>query len=273
MSDYRQQINSALGSSTTCVSCPAPCGVGTTIPGGSLGYYNLDFDAGSDASSTGAIVIYFNPYGFPDGIRVLYDNVYYNTVTNNTEGRIQTSSGVAGAFTILGLKPVACMPTLPNQTTYNSFDGFTNNAWDPATPSTKTINIASADYVGGGSNKYSTLIIPKPSAAPSIVSIQVLGVCSQTNWAAEVSCPAALPSFSASTIANTNTCNTTQNTPVYFAQNYGDTNTAPIIGNFVFTDENGATPLNNTSTSQYYIIGTNAFEVVKGVVVSSNPCT
>ncbi len=272
MSDYRQQINSALGSETTCASCPAPCGVGATIPAGSTGYYNLDFDAGSTASDTGAIIVYFNPQIVPDGIRVLYDNVYYNTVTNNTEGRIQTPSGVTGAFTILGNPSDSCMPaSYPNTQDYAFFDGITNGAWNN-TGDVESITINSGDYIGGGVSQFNTLVIPKTSATPSIVSIQVLGHCS-TGWNVEVSCPAALPSFLASTIANTDACNPTQNTPVYFVRNYGDTNAAPIIGNFVFTDENGATPLNNTGVSQYYIIGTNAFEVVKGVVVSSNTCT
>jgi hypothetical protein len=272
--NYRQQTIGNLGATTSCPTCgppPQTCGGSTNIPGGSSGYYNLDFDAGNTASDTGAIIVYFNPQGIPDGIRVLYDSVYYNTVTNSS-GRIQTPSGVTGAFTILGNAGNTCMPSAyPNTQSYTFYDGIVSGAWNN-TGTTQSITINQGDYIGGGANQYSTLVIPKTSATPSIVSIQVLGHCA-TAWNVEVSCPAALPSVLASTAQSTDACNSTQSTSVYFAKNYNDTNTAPIVGNFVFTDENGATPLNNTSTVYYYITGTIAFSVLNGVVVSSAQCT
>tara|TARA_R110000851_G_scaffold324578_1_gene491981 strand:+ start:527 stop:1348 length:822 start_codon:yes stop_codon:yes gene_type:complete len=273
MPDYRQQTSGSLLTSTACPSCPSPCGVGVTIPNGNQGYYNLDFDAGSTASDTGAVVVYFNPIGVPDGIRVLYNGVYYNTVTNNTDGRIQSTSGVADAFTILGDPANTCVPSTPNTTVYDSFDGFSGGSWNTASPATKSITINTGDDVRGGKSQFNTLIIPKTSASPSIVSIQVLGPCSGTGWGVQVACPSALPSVLASAPQSTDACQSTQNTSVYFAVNYFDTNTVPIVGNFVFTDENGATPLNNTSTVQYYITGTIAFSVLNGVVVSSSTCT
>ena len=273
MANYRQQTVSSLGLVASCSSCAEPCGVGVTIPSGQQGYYNVDFDAGETASDTGAIIIYFNPQSVPDGIRVLYDSVYYNTVTNNTEGRIQSTSGVSDAFTILGSAGSTCVPSTPNTTTYNYYNGFTGSTWNAGSPATQSITINSGDDVRGGASQYSTLVIPKTSATPNIVSIQVLGPCSGTAWNVSVSCPAALSSVLASTQQSTDACQSTQNTSVYFAKNYNDTNTTPIVGNFVFTDENGATPLNNTSTVYYYITGNIAFSVLNGVVVSSATCT
>ena len=263
--------NGVVISSATCTSAAEPCGSGLTIPSGQTGYYNLDFDAGGTASDTGAIIIYFNPQSIPDGIRVLYDNVFYNTVTNNNEGRIQSTSGVTGAFTILGSSTDTCVPSTPNTSSYTFFDGIVNGAWNN-TGTTQNITINTGDDVRGGQSQYSTLVVPKPNATPNIVSIQVLGACSSTGWNVQVSCPAALPSVLASGPGATDTCQTTQNTSVYFAKNYNDTNTAPIVGNFVFTDENGATPLNNTSTVKYYTTGTIALSVLNGVVVSSAQC-
>ena len=269
---YRQITGSVLGAVTTCPSCAEPCGTSITIPSGAQGYYNLDFDAGGTASDVGAIVVYFNPASIPDGIRVLYDNVFYNTLTNNTDGRIQTTSGVTGAFTIVGNASDTCVPSAPNTSSYTFFDGIVGGAWNN-TGTTQSITINTGDFVGGGVSQYSTLVIPKTTATPNIVSIQVLGPCSSTAWNVQVSCPANLPSVLASTAQSTDACQSTQNTSVYFAKNYNDTNTAPIVGNFVFTDENGATPLNNTSTVQYYITGTIAFSVLNGVVVSSGTCS
>jgi hypothetical protein len=273
MPDYRQQSAGSLLASAACPSCPSPCGVGVTIPSGNQGYYNLDFDAGSTAGDTGAIVVYFNPMGVPDGIRVLYDGIYYNTVTNNTDGRIQSTSGVADAFTILGDPASTCVPATPNTNVYNSYDGFSGGSWNTASPATKSITINTGDDVRGGQNKFNTLIIPKTSASPKIVSIQALGPCAGTAWDVEVTCPAALPNVSASGPGSTDACQPTQNTPLYFAKNYNDANTTPIVGNFVFTDENGATYLNNVATIKYYIVGTIALGVQNGVVVSSGACT
>ena len=270
---YRRQLNGLLGPSSLCEICVEPCGVGISPPQGDKGYYNLDFDAGGTVNDTGAIVIYFNPFGFPDGIRVLYDNVYYNTVTNNTDGRIQSTSGVADAFTILGSPTNTCVPSTPNTTSYIFYNGFTGSNWNTGTPTPQSITINVGDDVRGGANQFSTLVVPKPNASPNVVSLQVLGVCDDTAWNVEVSCPVALPSVLASGPGATDACQATQNIPVYFAQNYNDTNTAPIVGNFVFTDENGVTPLNNTSTVYYYITGTIAFSVLNGVVVSSGQCT
>lgn len=268
---FRQQASGSLLAATGCAACAEPCGTSITIPSGAQGYYNLDFDAGSTASDTGAIIVYFNPQSVPDGIRVLYDSVYYNTVTNSS-GRIQTPSGVTDAFTILGNTGNTCMPSsYPNTQSYTFYDGIVSGAWNN-TGTTQSITINQGDYIGGGANQYSTLVIPKTSATPNVVSIQVLGHCA-TAWNVLVSCPAALPSVLASTAQSTDACNSTQSTYVYFAKNYNDTNTAPIVGNFVFTDENGATPLNNTSTVQYYITGTIAFSVLNGVVVSSGTCS
>ncbi len=272
----RHQLNGVLLIAQACKTCvpPAePCGVGVTIPSGQQGYYNVDFDAGETVSDTGAIIIYFNPQSVPDGIRVLYDSIYYNTVTNNTEGRIQSTSGVSDAFTILGSSGSTCVPSTPNTTTYNYYNGFTGSTWNAGSPATQSITINSGDDVRGGASQYNTLVIPKTSATPNIVSIQVLGPCSGTAWNVQVSCPSALPSVLASAPQSTDACQSTQNTYVYFAKNYNDTNTVPNVGNFVFTDENGATPLNNTSTVQYYITGTIAFSVLNGVVVSSGTCT
>ena len=272
---YRRQLNGLLGPSVPCESCsPAaePCGVGTTIPSGQTGYYNLDFDTGGTPSDTGAVVVYFNPASIPDGVRVLYNNNYYNTLTNNTDGRIQSTSGVSDAFTMLGSSTDTCVPSTPDTRAYTFFNGIVSGAWNN-TGTTQNITINTGDDVRGGQSQFSTLVIPKPNATPNIISIQILGPCASTAWTAEVSCPGTLPGVLASGPGLTDDCQSTQNTSVYFAQNYNDINTAPIVGNFVFLDGDGVTPLNNTSTVQYYITGTIAFSVLNGVVVSSTTCT
>lgn len=275
MSNYRQQLSGILSAVTVCPACPPPpqtCGSVTSIPSGSQGYYNLDFDAGTTASDIGAVIVYFNPVNVPDGIRVEHDGAYYNTVTNNTSGRIQTTSGFSDSFTILGNPSDSCMPSsYPSTTSYDFFNGILNGAWNN-TGTQQSITIQTGDYQGGGTNMWNTLVIPKTSQAVGTVSIQVLGHCA-TGWNVEVNCPVALPSVLASAPGATNLCQATQTTPMYFARNQGDSNTVPGLYNFVFSDENGANPLNPTATPQFYISGSTAYEVVEGVVVSSVTCT
>ena len=273
MANYRKQTAVELEVYTGCAACPPPpiaCGSGVNPPGGSTGLYNLTFDAGQTVSDVGAIVIYFNPAGIPDGIRVLYDGVYYNAVSSPTTGRIQSSSGVSDAFTFLGTVGNTCIPTLPNTTTYNYFDGFTGSTWDPGTPSTQSVTINVGDAPLGGANQYSTLVIPKTSAAPSIVTIQVLGPCSSTAWGIEVDCPITLPSFTASVnIAGSTSC-TAAATTYYFAQHRLATNTTPIVTSWVFSNSNGSTVLTD---GNYVMSDNNVITVVSGVVTVVTACS
>lgn len=275
MPNYRQQLLGSLLASAACPACPAPpqpCGAVSSIPTGNQGYYNLDFDAGVTASDIGAVVVYFDPMSVPDGIRVEYDGTYYNAVTNNTSGRIQTTSSPADSFTVLGDASDGCLPgSYPNTTSYDFYNGITNGAWYD-TGTQQSITLEAGDIQGGGSDVFNTLVIPKTNQAVGIISIQVLGHC-PTGWNVEVNCPAALPSVIASAPGATNACNNTQNTPMYFARNSGDNNTSPGLYNFVFSDENGVNPLNPTATPQFYISAGQAYEVVNGVVVSSSTCT
>jgi hypothetical protein len=275
MPDYRQQTSGVLNAEAACTSCAQPCGGSGSIPSGDQGYYNLDFDAGATASDIGAVIIYFNPISVPDGIRVQYDGSFYNATTNNSSGRIQTPSGVTGAFTILGSPSNSCMPSsYPHTQDYNFYDGLTSGnppAWNN-TGTQQSITINAGDYIGGGASMWNTLVIPKTSQSENIVSIQVLGHCS-TGWSVEVECPAALPFVNASVEQATTACEPTQNTPMYFARNNNDSNNVPGLYNFVFSDENGANPLNPTSTSKFYISAGKAYEVKEGVVISSVSCT
>jgi len=272
MANYRKKLGSTLDIEAPCPSCgPAPesCGSGITPPTGAVGIYNLDFSTGNTPSDVGAILVYFNPRSVPDGIRVLYDGTYYNAVSAPVGGRIQSTSGVSDAFTLLGITN-ACVPSpLPNTTTYNFFNGFTGGSWDPGTPSTQSVTINAGDDQYGGNSMFSTLVIPKTNPTPSVVSVQVLGPCSGTLWDISVTCPTALPSFLASVIQGGTICNTTTET-YYFAQHNGGVNTIPIVTNWVFSDANGQTVLPD---GNYNIINNNIMTVVSGVVTAIQACT
>jgi hypothetical protein len=264
----REQSSGLLLPQNDCPSCGIACGSLVNPPTGGQGLYQLQFEAGSTPSDVGAIVIYFNPQSVPDGIRVLYDSVYYNALASPTDGYRKSTSGVADAFTILGSPSNTCIPTLPDTSSYTFYNGFTGGSWDVGSPSPQDVTINSGDDVRGGTSEYSTLVIPKTAATPSTVTVQVLGPCSGTAWSIEVACPVALDSFQGKSITGTD-C-TTADTTYYFAVNRGGTNTYPVVNNWVFSDENGQNVL---ADGNYFMDDNTVITVANGVVTAVVSCT
>jgi hypothetical protein len=90
---------------------------------------------------------------------------------------------------------------------------------------------------------------------------------------AGISCtPSSLTAFNTSVGNTTDNCSSTQVTPLYFQVVPPATNQSPLIGDAVFSDQNG-TILNNTTTTMYYISSLTAYGVNQGLVVSIAPCT
>jgi hypothetical protein len=275
-SEYRYQLNGLLGPLVVCESCddPAPnpiaCGSGIVIPQSSAGLYELNFSAGS---TTGAISILFQPQDVPDGIRVLYNGVYYNRLSTPLDGNRQSTSGVADAFTVLGL-PAAQGPcsVAPQTYTLNYYNGLNQSpaSWIPGTPTTKTITTNTGDDVLGGANpQYNLLIIPKTSATPSNVKIEVLGTCPTTQFNLEVACPANLPSFQGKSIASGTGC-TTANATYYFGRFRYQVNTYPELNNPIFNDVNGEF---RVLDGNYYMDNSQVITVTNGVVSSIVACS
>ena len=265
---YRTQLNGLLGPLFECETCGIPCGGTLNPPAGATGLYQLDISVGSTSNDTGAILVYFNPQSVPDGIRVLYDGVYYNRLSSPTDGNRQSTSGVADAFTILGNPANNCVPNAPNTSNYNFFDGYDNTGWLAGTPSPQAITINTGDDVRGGVNEFNLLVVPKPNALPGNVTIQVLGPCGNTGWNLSVECPTALPSFQARGIFGSIACTSTDTT-LFFARFQGDTNAYPALNNPVFLDHDGVT----RATDQNYMMDNNqVITVTNGVVSNIQSC-
>ena len=265
---YRRQLNGILGPNVTCEECVFPCGGGINPPNGDQGLYQLDFDAGQTASDVGAISIHFNPASVPDGIRVLYDGVYYNRLSSPTDGNRQSTSGVADSFTILGDPTDNCVPSAPDTRNYIFYQGFTGANWNVGTPSPQSVTIQTGDNIRGGEDEFNLLIVPKPLATPGIVSIQVLGPCATTGWSLDVDCPAALPSFTGEAIGSGIACQASTTT-FYFGRFRSASNAYPILNNPVFLDHDGV----NRATDQNYIMdNNNVITVTNGVVSNIRAC-
>ena len=250
-----------------------PCG-GVLNAGSGNGYFEATVTSGS---ATGAIVIYFNPVGVPDGIAFEYNNTTYNDLTSNTYGY---AAGTGNNLNIVGdddignckaANLISNSPYTLNTSIWNGSSFGLNGG----TTTVVTTNVNLNGTVGGITY---TLVVPKPDTSPTTGILKIVGPCSGTAWGVKVLCPATLPSFTTNSVQSTfqGSCCATQNQTFYFARNASsgttaDTNTLPQVGNFVFNTNRAANVLAN---GYYRITSNTAIYVQNGVVSSiSTGCT
>jgi len=246
-----------------------PCG-GVLNAGSGNGYFEATVTSGSPV---GAVVIYFNPAGIPDGIAYKFNGTTYNDLTSNSYGY---AGGTGNNLNIVGDDDrgnctasdlISNSPYTLNTSVWNGSSFGLNGS----TASIVTTNTNLNGTVGGIAY---TLVVPKPNSTPVNGLLQIVGPCSGTAWNVKVLCPATLPSFTTNSVQSTfqGSCCATQNQTYYFARNASaagpftvDTNTLPQVGNFVFSNSTGATVLANG----YYRITSNTAIYVQNGVVSS----
>ena len=269
-----------------CSSTPSPT---ASITGES--YSEMNFEGGSNPGDTGAMIVYFNPRGVPDGVRVLFDGVYYNKMA--FIGDVVPAQGSTGSsFTIVGNAASSLPnPPFPNGPTTDIALPFyaynpTTQAWDGPS-GTKTATLAAGDdaRTANTNGEWGTIVVPKTNQLPSTVLVESIGLSTGTIFDIATFCPVALPSFNSTPVQSDGSCNPLTET-FYFARNadrpggYGTisvrTNIVPEQSNWVFTDENGE----NLLPDGYYTIdsagGTNPdsyIQVIDGIVQSvTSPC-
>lgn len=239
--NYRQQINGALGPVVACPSCVTPCGSALTFSGND-GLYEITYGVGTDL---GAIIVYFDPASVPDGISCIFGNQIFNTVTSPQFGFL----GSGSTFNFLGANNASGAPTIGPTLDAGGYTGqdfylADANGNFPNTPTNTNgvVTGSSADVnftpnVGPGD---CTIVIPRTNTQFSSVTLRVFGPPGAgTAWDATVNCPVALtptpisaPNSDCSVAAFPNT--------VYAAPNSGGTPGSPAINEFAFQDENGS---------------------------------
>ena len=274
-STYRQQTGGTLGAAANC-QCSVPCGSDVSASG-NVGEYTIDIDTGTDV---GAIVVYFQPFNIPDGIMATYDSATFNTLTTNAHG-VETAT--AGKLNFVGktgetnceATDLEGSSTIVSQFVYSG-SAFVDTGSDThiVIPSSGTVNLNSTGDI------YYTLVVPKPNASPANVQLKIAGVCTGTAFRFKAFCPTALSSFSSSTVESTSgaACSATQNQTFFFAKNSSttgnvapvvDTNTIPQVGNFVFSNNTGATPLSDGFVK---ITAGSVAQIATGVVTAITSC-
>jgi hypothetical protein len=119
------------------------------------------------------------------------------------------------------------------------------------------------------------MVIPKTSVTPSIMNINVFGLCPGTLFNISVSCPQELESVAGSIGLGEQDCGATIDQTYYVsvsAGNIGDSGSYEFA--YIFTDVNGEFPL---AAGLYTIlIGSNPFNIEvdsHGIIISITSCS
>lgn len=268
----REQVSGVLLPQQTCPSCATPCGETINASGGQ-GIYLLNLETGSTVGDVGAVIVRFDPYGVPDGIRGTLGATVYNKLVSPVDGLHQSSN--AGALTYIGQTGADCGIS---GTTYPALIEYLYNGTSfVATGDTQSVTVAPGDVSLGSSAPGSTMmVIPKLTASPSIINFEVVGPCSGTAWQMSVACPELLTGFSSSVsaVSSVAACALSETT-TYYNASLADTPGTVGLYDLVFADAYGQTPL----AAGYYrasgsITGGNDWFQVSsaGVVVALGTC-
>tara|TARA_R100000935_G_scaffold14394_1_gene28885 strand:+ start:1487 stop:2776 length:1290 start_codon:yes stop_codon:yes gene_type:complete len=301
----RQQLSGVLLNAQNCGACLVECGSGVSE---NINAQNGLFDANINvANSTGAVILrFYMGSGLPDGVIAQFNSVNYNRLTakNNHNGVILLNgasvqvdyAGINNQGTNLPTYVGNQFSALLSNSPYSSAASCPTASGSPANFSlisgtyvdqgTTTAVTVTSDSIGFSSDSSSitspvfSMVVPKTVATPTVLNLKIFAPICNTAFVWEIDCPISLSSFSASGSANDFSCSAATTT-YYFLQNATgttapftvDTNTIPEIGNFVFSDANGTSYLNDSSVIKYYIIANTTYIGVRnGVVVSLAPC-
>jgi hypothetical protein len=285
----RQQLNGVLLNAQPCNDCAVPCGSGISANFSGTGHFNADVDL---ANSNGATIIYaWMGSSIPDGIITNYNSINYNRLTckNNHNGVVITEqngtvvdySGLNNQGTNLptyvGSNSNSPVGSSTGVTNYN----YVNPSGYQTLGTTRTISAVNTQVgTTSSTSPVFTMVVPKTVTSVTNCNVQIFAPITGTLFRWQIACPTALPSFQGGPLQGDLSC-VANSATYYFARNATgtntpftvDTNTTPEIGNFVFTDPDGANYLNDTGSIQYIILdNTTALGIRNGLCVSIQSC-
>ena len=267
----RQQSSGILLTAEACVTCPTPCG--TSIGGsGGQGIYLVNLDTGSTSSDVGAIVIKFNPQGVPDGIRATYGGVIYNKLSSPVDGLHQSTT--YGNFTVVGNASSDC-GMQGNTTTFPALSEFLFDGINfTPTGTTQSVTVLPGDVSLGGFPGFCVMVIPKTTASPSNVFLEMLGPCGGTAWNMSAVCPVLLPSFSASEgYDGTMSCSVPLVNTFYFAKVHTASDTYVGLYDYVFLDPYGEFyPVDGYYLTDNVASPNKVIQIENGIVIAITDC-
>jgi len=229
-------IYSTLIACQTACSEFIPCGIPINTTSLPRAIYYLDTNLGSPR---GAVIVRFNALSVPDGILAVYNGINYNGLSSPIYGWRQ---GTAGLPTYVGQSSAPCgiggilagSPYTLNEYEYNGTIFAPLGTTETVTVSSGQLQLTTLEPGN------CVMVIPKPTAGPSLLSLTFIGPCASTLLNVSVDCPTALPSFASSTVNESSAlaCSSTISSTYYVAYVTGG---AGVLGlhDLVFSDSNG----------------------------------
>jgi ferredoxin len=262
----RQQVSCVLLDALACGDCIVACNT-NIIKANAEGVYNIDVEIGV---GTGVVGILFTPNENVIGIEVSYDGVIYNKLSSESFGLLQ---GTAGLPTYIGQSSADCGIVAGSPFTTNNYD-FLLDEFIP--------NGTAVTSVAAGQMQLSVdvpnvcgMVIPKPNATPSILSVKIIALCELSTFGITVYCPntpyyTLKPYFSSefSSVDSATACLDSISVDYYFYSLSGRDLYVDVY-DFVFTDIYGLTPVPD---GWYKADNDYVYEVTSGIVTDLLTC-
>ena len=260
---YRKQISGVLEIPVLCSACNLACGTTLSMDTG-RGHYTVDIDLGS---GIGAVVVDVDFKTIPDGLKIEYNGVTYNSVYSPTFGFIN-SPGTNPLYT--GITAFDCSVSgktyiLPkfqfNGTGFNQTVEVENVTVDPTSVFLKSSGLGTCK-----------MIIPKTAASPSIATMTIISPCDKSEIEITPACPTALSAWesyqAAPSATNASGLCTVGAVTTYYHVVVGGSAGNPGVGDIIYTDANGTTL---AGAGFYSVVGAAVIQVDANGVVASTP--
>jgi len=260
----RKQTSGLLEINTLCSACNLACG--TTLSMDTTGgFYTVNIDLGS---ATGAVVLDIDFKTIPDGVKVEYNGVTYNSIYSPNFGFIN-SPGTNPLYT--GITAFDC--SISGKTFDNLIDyQFNGNGFNrTGTIKSETVDPTSVflKATGLGTCK---MIIPKPAASPSTATMTIISPCDKSEIEITPACPTALSAWesyqAAPSATNASGLCTVGAVTTYYHVVVGGSAGNPGVGDIIYTDANGTTL---AGAGFYSVVGAAVIQVDANGVVASTP--
>jgi len=262
----------SLTLSQNCEDC-SPVGDGTVSTDGStgMGLYNATYDIGA---ATGAMILVYNPNSVTNGILAEYNSVKYNKLSSQLFGKLESTVGTN--FTVAGQTASKCSGVVGTKDylkySANRRDTKVYGSKYELQSGSQSVTIASGDLnlktTAPGS---CVMVIPKLTATPSTVSIDVIAPCeSGLSFNITLGAPVVIGDILTSLVSASSlaACGLAQGTKHTIVHTDGTTGGTPTLFAYVFTDDNGANP----AADGYIAYLTEWYQISDGIVIATGSC-
>jgi hypothetical protein len=178
----RQQVGCVLLPPQECPFCGVDCGESFFDGPVNQGVYYMSVNL---STTTGPVIIEFDPKDYPNGIEVTFDSTVYNTVVSTFFGAL---SAPAGLPVFIGLDTEDCGIVGTHTLEEYEFRGSDLSFHDLGT--TDVVNVdASQMQLTWASPGLCTMVIPKPNPTPEVLVVKAISPCGFDSFSLNINCP------------------------------------------------------------------------------------